>query len=170
MFFLIINLKILCNDISHIERVFKYVEKLISDSSYRHIDMDIITYATYFHGFIYSDEEAITSWLKTQNISNNNINKILTVAWESQKYNSATTLEGKILHDAHMIEGGKNYLIVKSLITGSLRGQTLDETIAYIENNLLSKGTCYLPIAQKIYHSQQRFTINFIKDLKEGLM
>jgi len=38
-------------------------------------------------------------------------------------------MEGKILHDAHMIEGGKIYLIVKSLITGSVRGQTLEQTI-----------------------------------------
>ncbi|MGL5415966.1 MAG: hypothetical protein ACRDAU_09930 [Clostridium sp.] len=162
--------KDIMHDLSHIERVLKYVKKLILDSSYRHINMDIITYATYFHGFIYSDEEAIVTWLKTQDVSNEDIDKIITVAWESQKYKSAKTLEGKLLHDAHMIEGGKNYLIVKSLITGSLRGQTLDETISYIENNLLSKGTCYLPVAQKIYHSQQKFTIDFIKDLKEGLL
>lgn len=34
-----------------------------------------------------------------------------------------------------MIEGGKTYLIVKSLITGSVRGQT----IKYIEDNVLGK-------------------------------
>ncbi|WP_346896169.1 hypothetical protein [Clostridium sp. UBA7503] len=50
-----------------------------------------------------------------------------------------------------MIEGGKTYLIVKSLITGSLRGQTIEENIKYVEDNVLGKGTCYLPKAKMIY-------------------
>lgn len=162
--------KDIMHDLSHIERVLKYVEKLIQETSLTNIDMDILLYATYFHGFIYSDETVITHWLKLQNISSTDIHKILTVAWESQKYKTAKTLEGKILHDAHMIEGGKNYLIVKSLITGSLRGQTLNETITYIENNLISKGICYFPMAQKIYDSQQKFSIDFIRDLKDDLL
>lgn len=68
-----------------------------------------------------------------------------------------------------MIEGGKTYLIVKSLITGSVRGQTLKQTIEYIENNILGKGICYLPEAQIIYYHQQEFAKAFVKDLKEGL-
>lgn len=97
------------------------------------------------------------------------INKIITTAWESQKDRSAQTLDGKILHDAHMIEGGRTYLIVKPLITGSLRGQTLNQTIKYIEENILEKGCCYLPEAQEIYNKQQEFAESFIKELKDGL-
>lgn len=68
-----------------------------------------------------------------------------------------------------MIEGGKTYLIVKSLITGSVRGQTLEETIRYIEENVLDKGTCYLQEAKTIFKNQQAFAKQFIEDLKEGL-
>jgi len=68
-----------------------------------------------------------------------------------------------------MIEGGKTYLIVKSLITGSVRGQTLEETIKYIEDNILDKGICYLPEAKKIYCQQQQFSKDFIIELKKGL-
>lgn len=78
-------------------------------------------------------------------------------------------MEGRILHDAHMIEGGRTYFIVKSLITGSVRGQTLEQTIDYIENNILDKGLCYLPEAQEIYDEQQAFAKDFIVSLKEGL-
>ena len=85
------------------------------------------------------------------------IDRIISAAWESQKDEEAKTIEGKILHDAHMIEGGKTYLIVKSLITGSVRGQTLELTIKYIEENILDKGVCYLPEAQAIYNEQQEF-------------
>lgn len=76
---------------------------------------------------------------------------------------------GNYQADADMIEGGKTYLIVKALITGSVRGQTLEQTIEYIENNILGKGICYLPEAQTIYYQQQEFAKGFVKDLKEGL-
>lgn len=68
-----------------------------------------------------------------------------------------------------MIEGGKAYLVVKSLITGSVRGQTLEQTIKYIEENILDKGVCYLPEAQSVYRQQQKFAKQLISDLKEGL-
>ncbi|WP_346870910.1 hypothetical protein [Clostridium sp. UBA5119] len=45
------------------------------------------------------------------------IKKIINASRESQRDEEVITLEGKILHDAHMIEDGKTYLIVKSLIT-----------------------------------------------------
>jgi len=59
----------------------------------------------------------------------------------------------------------KTYLIVKSLITGSVRGQTLEQTIRYIEDNILGKGICYLAEAQGIYFQQQEFAKDFIYDL-----
>ncbi|WP_426350306.1 hypothetical protein ACPWSR_03445 [Alloiococcus sp. CFN-8] len=157
------------HDLSHIRRVLIYVEKLLNLGSYE-VDTDIIKYAAYFHGLIYNNEEKIVRWLKDKELSNSMIDKIITAAWESQKDEPAETLEGKILHDAHMIEGGKTYLIVKSLITGSVRGQTLEETIEYIEKNILDKGICYLPEAQEIYYKQQEFAKSFIKELKEGIV
>lgn len=161
--------KDIMHDLSHINRVFRYVEKLLTVGNYE-ADIDIIKYATFFHGFIYSDEQTIVKWLETQGISKEITDKIITTAWESQKDKEANSLEGKVLHDAHMIEGGKTYIIVKSLITGSVRGQTLEQTIRYIDNNILGKGTCYLPEAQVIYNQQQEFAKDFINDLKEGLL
>ena len=161
--------KDIMHDLSHIRRVLIYVDKLLNIGSYE-VDIDIIWYAAYFHGLIYNNEEKLVQWLKSEEITDNMMDRIITAAWESQKDELAETLEGKILHDAHMIEGGKTYLIVKSLITGSVRGQTLEETIEYIEKNILDKGTCYLPEAQELYHQQQEFAKSFIKSLKEGLV
>lgn len=160
--------KDIMHNLSHIDRVLKYVKKLLKVGNYK-VEIDILTYSAYFHGFIYNSEQNIFDWLKTQQVSTVIIGKIIKVAWESQKDEIATTLEGKILHDAHMIEGGKTYLIVKSLITGSVRGQTLEQTIKYIEDNVLGKGVCYLPEAQDIYIKQQEFAKCFICDLNEGL-
>lgn len=161
--------KDIMHDLSHINRVFIYVKKLLKTGNYE-VNIDILKYATYFHGFIYNSEQIIIRWLKSQEVSSEMIDKIINAAWESQKDEAAQTLEGKILHDAHMIEGGKTYLIVKSLITGSVRGQTLEQTIKYIENNILDKGICYLPESQAIYSQQQEFTKGFINDLKAGLI
>lgn len=161
--------KDIMHDLLHVDRVLKYVEKLTKVGNYN-VDMEVLIYAIYFHGFIYSNEQDIINWLQIQGVSNNMIERIVKASWESQKDKEAKTLEGKVLHDAHMIEGGKTYLIVKSLITGSVRGQTLEETIIYIENNILGKGICYLPEAQVIYNQQQEFAKDFINDLKEGLL
>ncbi len=160
--------KDIMHNLSHIERVLKYVEKLVKSTDYK-VDMDILIYGAYFHGFIYNSEKNIIQWLQSQNMSRSMIKKIINASRESQKDEEAITIEGKILHDAHMIEGGKTYLIVKSLITGSVRGQTLEETIKYIEDNVLGKGTCYLPKAKMIYREQQEFAKAFIYDLKVGI-
>jgi uncharacterized protein len=160
--------KDIMHNLSHIDRVLKWVEKLLKIGNYK-ADIDILIYSAYFHGFIYNSEQNIIDWLNTQQISTDRIEKIINVAWESQKDGIPTTLEGKILHDAHKIEGGKTYLIVKSLITGSVRGQTLEQTINYIEDNVLGKGVCYLPESQHIYFEQQEFAKDFIYDLNEGL-
>ena len=160
--------KDIMHNLSHIERVRISLQKLLKSGNY-HVDTKVLMYALYFHGFIYNSENKIKSWLKNQNISDEMINKIVTAAWESQKDRDAQTLEGRLLHDAHMIEGGKAYLIVKPLITGSLRGQALNETIKYIEDNILDKGICYLPEAQSIYKKQQKFAKNFIHELKDGI-
>lgn len=145
------------HNLSLIDRVLKYVKKLLEVGDYE-ADIDILTYSAYFYGLIYNSEQDIFDWLKIQQVPTVIIGEIIKVAWESQKDEIATTLEGKILHDAHMIKGGKTYLIVKSLITGTVRGQTLEQTIKYIKENILGKGVCYLPEAQAIYIKQQEFT------------
>lgn len=161
--------KDIMHDLSHINRVLMYVDKILKETDYK-ADMEVIIFAAYFHGFVYKNEDDIRDYLYKRNFEVEKINEIILVAWESQKSELPKTIEGKILHDAHMIEGGKVYLVVKSLITGSVRGQTLEETISYIENNIIDKGKCYLQEAEVIYREQQEYTKNFILDLKKGLM
>lgn len=112
----------------HIKLVKKKLDEIISITNYK-INYEALVLAMYFHGFIYSDEEKIRNWLKSNNYSQEEVNLIVKIAWESQRTEIPETIEGKILHDAHILEGGKTYLVVKTLITGSVRGQTLPETI-----------------------------------------
>lgn len=160
--------KDIVHNLSHIRRILKTAKMLMKHYE-NEIDKDLIVYGAYFHGIIYEKEKQIYKFLKSQGLPDKKINKILQVSWESQKEKIPETLEGKILHDAHLIEGGTTFLIVKSLITGTLRGQTLEETIEYIEKKILGKFTCYLPEAWDIYKKKEEFAKNFLKDLKENL-
>ena len=160
--------KDIMHNLSHIERVLKCANRLSKQTGVN-VNIDAITYAAYFHGFVYNEEEKISKWLEKKLFLKDNIKFIIKISWESLKEEMPETFEGKILHDAHMIEGGRTYLVVKSLITGSVRGQTLEQTIDYIEKNILEKGSCYLEESKLAYQQQQIFAKQFIKDLKEGL-
>lgn len=158
--------KDIMHDLSHIDRVIAAAENIEKDYN---CDFDIIHHAAYFHGFIYREEDKIREWLIENEYRNEEIEKIVKAAWESQKDKEAKSIEGMILHDAHMIEGGRTFLIVKSLITGSVRGQSLEETISYIENNIVGKGSCYTKRAKKIHKTALEFTEKYIEKLKNGL-
>ncbi|UUZ81129.1 hypothetical protein LJK88_41515 [Paenibacillus sp. P26] len=160
--------KDIMHDLSHIERMLQSAKKLLKH--YPEItDMDSIIYGCYFHGFIYLREDLIRDYLMKKGMEAEIIEKIVQISWESQKEEAPETLEGKLLHDAHMVEGGKTYLIVKALCTGTARGQSLEQTLDYMESRVLGKGQCCLPEAQTIYAEMQQFAGAFIQDLREGL-
>ena len=111
----------------------------------------------------------LTEWLKKQEYGDDSVARILQIAWESQRREVPETLEGKILHDAHVLEGGRTYLVVKTLITGSVRGQSLEETLAYMENNVLGKNMCYLPETIAQCEDMNRYAEDFCAALREGI-
>lgn len=152
----------------HIELVKKMIDKIISISDYE-IDEECLMLATYFHGFIYIDEEKIKKWMLSQNYDDKTISKTIKIAWESQRSEAPETLEGKILHDAHVLEGGKTYLVVKTLITGSVRGQSLVDTLDYMQKNVLNKNKCYLPETIPLCEEMNKYTNSFYEELKAGI-
>ena len=152
----------------HIELVQRMIDRILSISDYE-VDKEALKLATYFHGFIYSDEEKIKQWLIEQNYSDEKISKTIKIAWESQRSEIPETIEGKILHDAHVLEGGKTYVVVKTLITGSVRGQSLIETLDFMEKNVLNQNKCYLPETIPLCEELNLYTNKFFADLKEGI-
>ena len=152
----------------HIELVQKMVNKILAAGNYD-VDEECLTLATYFHGFIYCDEEKIKEWLYSQGCTAEKIEKTVKIAWESQRSEVPETLEGKILHDAHVLEGGKTYVVVKTLITGSVRGQSLTDTLKFMENNVLDKNKCYLPETIPLCDEMNAYTNKFYSDLMEGI-
>jgi len=153
----------------HVELIEKAVSKILGRSDYN-VENKQLLFATYFHGIIYDYEADIRKWLTEQGLFEKEIKQIITISHESHRYEIPQTLEGKILHDAHIIEGGKSYMITKCLITGSVRGQTLLETIEYIETNILDKSTCYLPETIPLLNEANLFAKEFLRELKSGIV
>jgi len=152
------------HDLSHIERV-NQTALALAEEIKEDFDVNIITFATYLHGFIYKHEKEIRDFLAEKQIDNQLADKIILVAWESQKSSNAVTHEGKLLHDAHMIEGGKTFLVTKSLVTGSVRGQSLIETLKYMKANVLDKGQCYFEITRNRYLEAQQYLKDYLDDI-----
>ena len=152
----------------HIELVERQMNKIIDAGRYS-VNYEYLYLALAFHGFIYSDEEKIRDWLYEKGYTSEAINQIVKISWESQRPEMPETIEGRILHDAHVLEGGKNYTVVKTLITGSVRGQSLLQTLEYMRNNVLGKNKCYLPETMSLCDEMNSFTEKFFNELSEGI-
>ena len=152
----------------HIELVKKWVDRILQLSEYT-VNYEHLMLAMYFHGFIYSHENVIRDWLQSKAVAEDEIEAIVKIAWESQRSEEPETLEGKILHDAHVLEGGKTYLVVKTLITGSVRGQSLEQTLNYMKNKVLQTNKCYLPETIPLCEEMNTYADTFYEEIMKGI-
>lgn len=82
------------HDLSHVRRILKKARVL---SRGRSVDEETLTCAAYFHGIIYREEGEVRRFLRSQGLREGRIDKIVKVAWESQKDSRPETIEGKNL-------------------------------------------------------------------------
>ncbi len=153
------------DNLAHIHRLHNLGREIASH--YEH-DPQLLELGAYFHGTIASKEAEIRQFLEGK-LQPDEIDRVIQVAWESQKNSQAGTIEGKILHDAHLLEGGKTFMITKSLVTGTARAQSLEETLHYLEHHILGKFKCYLPESQRQYAEKEAYTRLFLQDLRNHL-
>ncbi len=154
------------HDLNHINGIIKVGLKIYSEENYNQF---FFIAGAFFHGIIYNKEDQIREFLEQKGLHKEEIEKITQIARESQTDGVPETIEGKMLHDAHLLEGGKTFIITKSLITGTLRGQSLAEIITFIEENVLGKFKCYLPKSKSLYEEKERFAREYIQDLKSNM-
>jgi uncharacterized protein len=155
------------HDLSHVRRVLQSARDLMAHYI-EQVDEELILCGAYFHGIIRHHEPQVVEFLALNGLGDDRIRQIIQVARESLKEEVSDSLEGKILHDAHLTEGGRTFMIVKCLVTGAARGQTLEQTIDYFERNILGRFVCCLPEAQQKYEEQNRFAREVLTDLKQN--
>lgn len=90
--------KDIMHNMGHIELVDKWVNKILDINCYD-VNIEHLTFATYFHGFIYSHEDDVKTWLNSQGLPDEEISTIVKIAYESQRTEIPESIEGKILHD-----------------------------------------------------------------------
>jgi uncharacterized protein len=146
--------------LDHIRRVYRLAQRLGEKHAH---DGELLMLGAYFHGIIYLREADIRRFLEDHRLLPDVIDRVVQIAWESQKESAPKTIEGVLLHDAHLIEGEKTFIITKSLVTGAVRGQTLEEIIRFIEEKILGKHVCSLPEAQRLYEEKEEFARQFIE-------
>ena len=134
-------------------------------SKYPQANSDIVFTACCLHGVVYSGVETVRTFLKSLNMPREQVEKSIIAAFESQVSSIPESLEGKIVHDAHLIEDGKTFLVVKSLVVGTARGQSLEETLDYLNKNILNKGQCYLTEAREKYARKQEYLKDFMDSI-----
>lgn len=152
------------HDWRHIQRVLELSLKLGEKYS---ADRGVITLGTYFHGIIFWHEDIIRQYLASQEYDR--VEQVIQVAKESLKEVVPQSIEGKIVHDAHLLEGGGAFRIIKSLVTGTQRGSGWEQTMEYMKKQLLGRFQCYLPETRPVYEKMEQFMRNFIDDYEKGL-
>jgi uncharacterized protein len=110
--------KDIMHNLAHIYRIVKLASEI--GKSHEH-DPKLLAIAAYFHGNIYFRELEIREFLRAKNLPQSDIDRVIKIAWESQKDSHPETIEGKILHDAHLLEGGKNFKLHSRRIRASPR-------------------------------------------------
>ncbi len=153
------------HDATHVRRVSR---RALEFAEHYPCNVGILRLAVQLHGIVNSHELAIREFLTGRGVTAGEIDQVIEAARESEKESEARTPEGQLLHDAHLLEGDENFLITKSLVTGSARGQTLEETIAYLEA-YLDAYHCCLPANQIEYERRVHIARRFVASLKSEL-
>lgn len=119
------------HDLQHIKRIIRKFEVIAKLEPF---DQDLLILATYFHG-LKDLPDTLKSDLLGIGIGKDRIQLAFDTSQWAKK-GLAKNNEACILHDAHLLEGEETYLVVKSLLTGTLRGQNLLETLSYVEKTI----------------------------------
>lgn len=147
--------------IGHVKNILKIAEELRRKHGG---DSDVILYAGYLHGIVREHGKEARKFLESQRFDGKKVEKIMTAAREA--VGTARTTEGKVLHDAHLLEGGESHLVVKAITTGNEKGQTVRESISYLEEHVLGKHRCCFPENQRLYDKKESFAKKALVKLK----
>ena len=157
-------------DVMHnMSHVYRVIDKAGELSKKYEVDFEEIEIGLYFHGVIKQKKKEI--WLQLENFgfSNEKIDRIIRISEASHKEDEPKSLEEKIVHDSHILEGEKYFQIIKSIVTGTARNQTLEKTIEYFKNNIMGRFNCYLPESKAILEEKEKKSKEVIEDIEKSL-
>ena len=156
------------HDWSHIKRC-AFSSGQVIEKNKAKCDLAVLTGGLILHGVIYENgmEVKVLEYLNIKGCPQEIAKKIVLVAWDSQKDSRPETLEGGILHDAHLLEGDDNFIITKALVTGTARGQKLQQTVDYFFKNIADLDPAfYFETSKSDYAFRLKKAVDFFSGLK----
>lgn len=162
------NKRDIMHDFSHIERI-SHKALCIKRTLELEGDEEILLLGCYFHGIIRRYENDVREFLQSNSVEEERIDRIIQCAIESHVQAVPHSLEGMIAHDAHLLEGGKYFLITKTLVTGTLKGQSLKETVEFLEKKVINEGVCCFPQNQEKLLAAKKISKEYIDEMKRIL-
>ena len=94
------------HNMRHIEPVRRQAEKTIALGNHQ-VNREVLDPALAFCGFICLEEDKIRAFLHDHGVNAEDTEAIISAAWEPHRPEIPGSLKGKILHDAHVSEGGR---------------------------------------------------------------
>lgn len=151
---------------AHVRRVHS---KAMAFAKGKEVDKTVLALGAALHGFISENKAEATQLLLMTGVPADVLEKGVETATESQADALPQSAEGRLLHDAHLCEGGENFIAVKSLATGSFRGYPLQETYRWVMENIIrnKRRRCYTKEGKKDYAKKFRRLKEIWKELGE---
>lgn len=143
--------------LGHIERIHS---KSLSFAKKYKVDGIALSLGAVLHGLVKRKRTKAERILKNNDINNDLIKKGICIALESQADAIPKSMEGKILHDAHLCEGTDFFIVAKCLATATSNGYPLKETYGWVKKNIIAnrKRRCYLPEGKQDYTQKIKIT------------
>lgn len=148
-------------NLEHVKRVLNQARAL-GKAETEDFNDDILVFGAYLHELIFVNEAEIRNFLFQLGLDREFVIRVMKTAWESGKEAKPETLEGALLHDAHLIEGGPEYQVAKWLVSGSAQGQSLSYILDSMEHRVIGKYACTLDSAQRAYSGIEDYRKNFV--------
>lgn len=101
------------HDAGHARRIYLKAKKFARKYS---ANKDILALGTALHGVVEKHGKKAGKTLEKNGVPAKLISSGIEAAFESLVNSKPKTLEGKILHDAHLCEGGRAFIAVKALV------------------------------------------------------
>lgn len=153
-------------NLAHVQRMLASARELGEGEN---INDDLLVFGAYLHGVIFNAEEKIRNSLFSLGLERTQVIEIMRVAWESGKEASPETREGALLRDAHLIEGGREYQMAKWLTRGGEVGQSLPQSLDFLDSKMIGRYKCSTPKAQKIYEEIETYRRQFVDTVRKVL-
>jgi HD superfamily phosphodiesterase len=153
-------------NLSHVQRLLSSARDLAEGEK---ANDDLLVFGAHLHDMIFHLEERIRDFLFSLGLDRTLVIEIMKVAWESGKEAKPETQEGNLLRDAHLIEGGKEYQMAKWLSSGAGAGQTLLQSLEFLEARVIGRYKCSVPKAQRIYEEIEAYRRQFVDVVRKAL-